>query len=420
VPKLKAHVLLSALVISIIISIIISSLLLLHYHSNLQWTKFKMKERLQRNLQSATNIVIADTVNFNDDGEERLDLFGDRDDSVSIIKESWGVFNVAKIKSFYQNQSLHKNFFFGTELNDKLNACLYLVDHKRPVQISGSTNLVGNAYLPSGGIKTAYIDGKGYNGKELISAGTILRSDTTFPTVNKILINKLYEIFKITRNNDFQNSNAKVLADSIYNSFENDVQYYFVSSSNQLTAKNIHGKVILFSDSLIKIKAGTTIEDAIIIAPEILIEDSFEGSVQLIANKVIKIGKHCKLKYPSSILLLKDSVNTYQGQIEIADSTAISGILFANAINNDLYKNIVELKKGSVFEGVVYVHGYLQPAGAIYGTVVTDYFLYKSIITTYENSLVDVVIDRSQLSKYFIVSTLIKAPGKLKIIKWLK
>jgi len=83
-------------------------------------------------------------------------------------------------------------------------------------------------------------------------------------------------------------------------------------------------------------------------------------------------------------------------------------------------KNLVEIKKGTLFEGTVFVDGYLQMQGMVYGNVLTDYFLYKSAVATYENSLVDVVIDRTKLSPYFVSSTLLKKPGKLNIIKWLR
>jgi cytoskeletal protein CcmA (bactofilin family) len=419
-PKLKAHVLLSALVISIIVSIIISSVLLLHYNNNLQWIRYKNNDRLQRNLQSAVNIVIADTINFNTATEERFDLFGDIDDSVSIAKELWGAFNLAKVKSVYKTKTLRKNFFYGPVLNDTLGSCLYIVDHHRPIQISGSTKLIGDAFIPGGSIKTTSIDGKEFEGKVTV-LGNIFKSDTSFPSANNYRIDELYKIFKKTYDKDFKRLNLKATEDSISNSFDNDALYYYISgNSNVVAQKRIQGKIILFSDSAITIKGNTKIEDAIIMAPEINIEDNFTGSVQLVANRIIKVGKHCKLNYPSSILLLKDSVNNYQGLIEIADSSSISGFIFANAAKKDFYKNTVELKKGSLFEGVICVHGYLQTKGVIYGTLITDYFLYKSIISTYENTLVDVVADRTKLSPYFIGSAVIKNPGKLKVIKWLR
>ncbi|MBS1509229.1 MAG: hypothetical protein JST86_00195 [Bacteroidetes bacterium] len=385
----------------------------------MQWIKYKASERLEQNLQSATNLVIGDTLHFNGEDSLQFDLFEEGNDSVSIKKELWGIFNVVEITSHDRNKRSHKNFFYGTELNDTLNACLFLVDHHRPLQISGSTRLTGNAYIPGANIKPGYIDGKGYDGKELVG-GNILKSDTIFPSENKHMLAKLYDVFKITHNKDFQKANEKPLEDSIYNSFENDIQYYYINRLNPFISKSIKGKAVLFSDSVIHISRNTAIEDAIIIAPEIDVDDHFEGSAQLIASRIIKIGKHCTLNYPSAVILLKDSASKTQGTIDVGDSTTISGFLFANAFKKDQFKNIVTLQKGSVFEGIVYVHGFLQPAGDIHGTVITDYFLYRSVIATYENSLVDAVIDRTKLSPYFIGTTLVKMPGKLKVIKWLK
>lgn len=417
--KLNAHTLLSAIVISIIISIIIGSLLLLHYNNNIQWTKFKANERLQRNLQSSINLVTGDSIGYNVTAQEYLDLFGNNEDSVIITKEYWGVFNLASIKSFQKNQSVSKQFLFGTALSDTLSACLFLVDHQRPLQVSGKTRLVGDAYLSRGGIKAVSIDGKQYEGKDLVY-GEVLKSDTSFPVVNEYLINLLYNNLKMTLDKTFQKEHANRIQDSVYNSFKNETQYFFINEANQISFQKIKGKVVLFSDSLIEIKAGAKLEDVIIMAPEINIADNFEGTVQLVANKVIALGRHCVLKYPSSLILLKDSVNNYQGKIEVGENSSVSGLLFANAAPADKYKNLVDFKKGASLEGTVFVHGFLQMEGKVYGTVLTDFFLYKSVVATYENSLVDAVIDRTKLSPYFISSTLIKIPGKLNIIKWLK
>ncbi len=417
--KLKAHSLLSAIVISIIISIIIGSMLLLHYHNNIEWAKFKSSERLQRNMQSSINLVTGDSTGYNVIGEEQLDLFGNNEDSVLITKAYWGIFNLASVKSFQKNKSISKQFFYGIELSDTLSACLFLVDHQRPLQISGKTRLAGDAYLPKGGIKAAGIDGKQYEGKDLVY-GQVLKSDTAFPAVNDYLVKLLYNNFEITRNKSFQNEHANKIQDSACNSFENEIQYFFINKENQLSIQKIKGKLVLFSDSLIEIKAGVKLEDVIIMAPEIYVADNFEGTVQLIASKIITLGKHCILKYPSSVILLKDSLNNYQGEIEIGENSFVSGLLFANATRTDKNKNSVALKKGASFEGTVFVHGFLQMEGMVYGTVLTDYFLYKSVVATYENSLVDAVIDRTKLHPDFISSTLIKIPGKLNIIKWLK
>lgn len=417
--KLKAHTLLSALVISIVISIIISSLLLLHYYGNIHYSKTKASERIQRNLQSSINIVLADSTGYNTCGKEDLDLFGETVDSVFITKDYWGIYNFAAVKSASKNQDLSRCFLYGTEFKDTLSSCLYLVDHQRPLQLSGNTKLLGNVFLPAGGIRPASIDGKQYVNSQLVY-GNILKSDTNFPRINKELVSTLYKNLNITKDKNFQDKHQGKIADSVLNSFENETQYFFISNKNPLLTQKIHGRVVLFSDSLIEINKDVKLEDVIVMAPEIRVLNGFRGTVQLIANRSISIGKNSVLQYPSSVILLKDSVNNYQALVDIGDSSFVSGLLFTNAVRKDSYKNIVRIGKGSVMEGAVYVCGYLNMAGIVYGTVLTDFFLYSSVVATYENSLVDVVIDRNQLSAYYLSSTLIKIPGKLKVMKWLK
>jgi hypothetical protein len=414
---LKAHALLSALIISLIISIILSSLLLLHYQSQKQWIKYEKSERLQRNLQSATNIVLGDTSGTDINGEEVIDLFGKFIDSISIKKNYWGAYNFTLLKSFSANNSVSKLFFYGTELLDTLSACLYLVDHQTSLQITGSTKLKGDVYLPKAGIKSSYIDGKGYEDNRLYY-GNNLKSDTFFSFTNKVMVENMYSLLQKSRDKIFLQSNTNLIPDSIINSFENESQVFTINQQGVLNGNYIKGNVILISDSMIQINSSNHLEDVIVIAPEIIISDDFNGSVQLISDKIITIGKRCNLNYPSSIILLKDTINNYQGKIEIGDSSRISGILFANASSQDILKNIVILRKGTFFQGCIFVNGYVQPEGQIFGSVITDFFLYKSSSATYINLLANAVIDRTKLSVNFVISTLLKKPGKLKIIKW--
>ena len=415
--RLNAHALLSALIVSLVVIIILSSLLLLHYQSQWQWVKYEKNERLQRNLKSATNILLGDTANTNISSEELLDLFGQSTDSVRIEKYYWGAYNFASVKSFSDKRSVSKFFFYGTELNDTLSGCIYLVDHQRPLQITGNTKLIGDVYLPKAGIKPTYFDGKGYNADRLYF-GDNFKSDTLTTFTDQKIVGHVYSLFKKCDDKLFLQLVSHHIPDSVINSFENEPQIYVVNKPGILNGNYLKGKIILVSDSLVRISSNTHLEDVVVIAPEIILADDFNGVVQLIASKTINIGKRCRLNYPSSILLLKDSINNYQGIVNIGDSSHVTGLLFANASPLDFYKNSIVLNNGTIFKGVVFVHGYVQPKGQIYGTVITDFFLYKSMSAIYENSLSDAVIDRTKLSVDFVISTLIKKPGRLKIMKW--
>lgn len=380
--------------------------------------RYETNTRLQRNFQSAINLVISDSVKFNNTDSMSLDLFSDEKDSVFIKKEYWGVFNLAMVKAYSKGRSITKRFLYGSELRDTLNACLYLADHQRPLQISGSTTLNGNVFLPKSGIKAGVIDGKSYEGKELVK-GIIFKSDTSLTSLNQSLLMHAYELLQLCLDKNFRNSHSIALDDTLVHSFENPTRYCFINTVNKLRSRKIKGRVILMSDSLIQIRADVQLEDAIVVAPEIYVDPGFSGSVQLIAGKKITIGKNCTLRYPSAVILLKDAADNHQGLIEVSDSSLITGLIFAHSAESDRFKNQVHLNKGSKIEGVVYVHGFLQTAGSVYGTVLADFFTHKSILATYENCLVDVIIDRSKLSSHFVSPTLVKMPGRLNIVKWL-
>lgn len=412
-----AHALLSALLISVIISIIISAALLLRYLNNENWLRYQRNQRVERNIQSAINLVLADTTTFNIQRREDIDLFGEGQDSIQITRELWGVFNLATVKSFQGTKVATKSFVFGKEMKDTLNSCLYLTDHQRPLQISGNTTLSGDAFLPKAGIRSVNIEGNQYPKNEPVS-GKIFKSDTGIIPVNFAMLEHLREMLDLKKTNQVGNDFTANFPDSICNSFKNDITYLFVKQKQDLEGKQIKGKVILLADSLIEVPFDAILDNVIIVAPEIVIDSGFAGSVQLLASKEIRIGRKCRLEYPSAAILIKRPDYEIQGKINVEEGAMLSGLIFAFSDNSDPRKNFISLSKSSIINGLVYVNGSLFPSGVVFGTVICDYLMYKSPVATYENSLINAIIDRQRLSPDFIIPALVKGSGRKNIMKW--
>src|SRR5690606_35636940 len=118
--------------------------------------------------------------------EQRMDLYGEGADSISLQQEKWGLFTLAAIKSFKNQDTLRKAFLIGRETHqDK--TVLYLADEDRPLSVSGSARITGETLLPKAGIRQAYVEGRPYSGKELVY-GTIKDSDRKLPSLNEEIL----------------------------------------------------------------------------------------------------------------------------------------------------------------------------------------------------------------------------------------
>ncbi|MNT07780.1 hypothetical protein D3C72_1424970 [compost metagenome] len=81
---------------------------------------------------------------------------------------------------------------------------------------------------------------------------------------------------------------------------------------------------------------------------------------------------------------------------------------------------MIELKKNASVEGILYSNGFLHLLGNVFGTVYCNRFVLKTPVTYYENHMLDVQIDQSRLSPYFVSSSLFGEKNQKKVIKWLR
>lgn len=205
----KASALYLVVVISLIIAIISGSLLTIAFYYRLELKKKERLDRLLVNMDSGTSIVLSkDFFDYNKDTV--LDIFAEQTDSVILRKEYWGVYDLGVVKAFELRDTLKRSFLIANVFDDP-NA-VYLADEDRPLSVSGKTQLIGDGQLPKSGLKAAYVDGKAYEGKNVIS-GKITESARVLPTLNKGMLNRIYQRFNLDQ------MFRPLAKDSIINSF---------------------------------------------------------------------------------------------------------------------------------------------------------------------------------------------------------
>jgi hypothetical protein len=412
----SANSLLITIVISLIIGIICSLLLLLEYNNFQIRSNVNIDNKLERNLQSAINVAIADTSIITNEQDAIIDLFNNGNDTALIKKDNWGLYTFASLQVIANGKIKTKRFFLGQEMKDNyMDQCLYLAEHKEYLSLVGNTVLEGNAYLPSAGLRSSIINQRGYSFTQLIKGQVKLSADS-LPPIDQQLIQHLSTISKIVTPTQKTQS---VIPDSLQQSFSDSTIRIYQPGAITLSSCNFKGHILIVSDSSIEVGANAVLNNVLLSAPVIKFDNGFSGIVQAIATDSIVVNNNCRFSYPSSLIILKTTSLT-QPTITLGQNCIFEGILLTYCANNDLHKTLININKNTVVKGVVYSSGYLNLNGIIYGSVLSNYFLYSSSSSVYTNYLVDAEISRDSLSPYFIMPHIFKTTMPNKIAQWIQ
>lgn len=418
--KFEGHALISAIVISLIIGLIMTSLLLVNIYTQGNWVKLRRDESLKFNLESATEVILNDTSNRISAAGSRFDLFDDGHDSVFIQKDQWGIYSLGIVKSYQDEQVLSRAFIYGSKPEDSIWGAVYLVDHRRPFQVTGNVSLIGNLYCPGGQISKSVIEGRAFTGR-IANERSIRKSDTLLPEINSSLVRYLKGLTAFNPVAVANNRNQWPLAgDSIVNSFFEDSKVYVTHDFSRLVAVKAAGRVIFISTKGIFVDRNCRLDNVLVIAPEIEIEGGFSGCAQFVSTKKLKIGQECKLLYPSAAILLKDSLYRDRVELILDKGAKMYGALVAIAQVQDAFKSLCEIRPQAYIEGVVYVQGYTKMEGQVTGSLFTDFILHKTSFATYENTMGEGTIDKLSLGSGFGIASIFKTSDKPIIVKWVK
>lgn len=417
---LKASALYIVIIIALVIGVLCSSLIVSAYYYKLQYQKKFRYDRLQNNLSSGINILLG--TNTSDyKNEKAFTLFSQEDDSVSLKKMPWGVFDIGLCKAFIQSDTLYKAFSIANAVDSSKWCAVYLIDEDRPLSVSGKTMIRGSAFIPKAGVKEAYVDGKSYQGDKRIIIGTRHDSERTLPALQTDRLNLLEQLGTQSLLND----TILPHKDSISISFFAPTKIInFKKKVQTISNIKLTGNLILLSDTAMTIDNTTNLENVLIFAKTVTIKKGFHGTCQIFARDSIGVEPGCTFDYPSCLGIIRTKTSKgSQGRIALGENTNLTGAIFTYEKEKSQLQTIIDVGKHVKIYGQVYVQGLVKfnEGSEIYGSVFTNRFLYQSTYTTYENYLINVKLDVKGLSRYYLTSSLFPvASKKQKTLQWLQ
>ncbi|MEO7215183.1 hypothetical protein [Mucilaginibacter sp.] len=416
---IKASALYIVIIIALVIAVLCSALVATAYFYREEYQKKFRYDRLQNNLTSGINYLLAGSEGSTQN--KTFSLFNNPEDSVTITRRQWGVYEMATCQAFIQHDTLFKTFSIANSIDSAKWAALYLIDEDRPLSVSGKTSISGNVYIPKAGIRTAYVDNKAYEGDKDFVKGHQYNSEKSLPPLNPSQIDELLSHFT-----DSTGRATAFRGDSVYNSFLNPTRVINLPKKAAAIADiKINGNIILYADTTLTIDSTATLNNTMVFARAIVIKSGFKGNCQLFATDSIRIEPRCHLEYPSAIGIIrtKNEKVATPPKLFVGNASQISGVIFSYDKEKSEVPIIISLDKNVIVYGQVYSQGTLslKDGVKIYGSVSANRFLYQNSYSAYENYLINLEINSRKVSPHYLSGSLFPAASKTKkVLQWIE
>ncbi len=414
--KVKGGTLIYVLALMLIIGVMSSALISKAYLKNMEMQGYSNMNRTHLNAMSGLRLIMADK-EIAADTPLRMDLYDIGSDSVLLERKHWGAFEIGVCKAFTRDKSVTKIAALGFAPGEDQTA-LMITENDRPLSVCGDTRLRGKCFLPRLGTRPAYIEGKSFSGRKPVE-GLIIQAPKQIPAADKELMHAIGE--RLEGKGHEQDSLLDELPEELKASFSAKTIYYKTSSGLVLSDKHLKGNIIIYSSVKIRVRNTCELNDVVLYAPKIEIDSGFVGSIQVFASDSLIIGKNCKLEYPSVLGLVRTEDSPLYPVLRVSPESEIAGSVFAWE-EKTFYNRLVKLciDKKALVQGEVYSSGQADVKGTIEGRLICNSIVLVTPSSVYDNHLLDAVIDRTKLSKYYAGVNVMNENRNNTIIKWLK
>ncbi|NRR91368.1 hypothetical protein HSX10_07310 [Winogradskyella undariae] len=405
--KLKAGALQITLFIAVIIALLLTAFVLLvqaHKQFGIQ-TDFIIET--SKNSNKGISYSLKNHIPLND--TTYIDLKDEDYKRLKVHREFWGIFEKITVVSEIKNYNLKKTVLIGGRQPEDNRVALFAQDNNRPLVLVGNTKIKGVAYLPERGVKSGNISGQSYDGSQLIYGQT--KPSSKLPNLFNETITQINtienEILKIEQEDFLILSDGKTYK----NSFLRPEQMVYSNSEIRLNRVRLIGNIIVQSKTKIVVESSSVLNDIVLIAPEIEVENYVKGNFQAIASESLVIGENVDLSYPSA-LVLNEKMNEQEKlmssgfnnkNLVINTNSNISGIvLYLGMPKTNNYNVQLELKENTVVIGEVYCNQNLELRGQVLGTVFANNFIVKQSGSIYQSHIYNGTINVDKLPQQYI------------------
>lgn len=409
--NLKGGALYIAMMVGIIIGILLTMFILLARYNNYNVTAFAQNSQLQYNLKSA--FQIARSSYFTPEKNDRWIKNSFNDDSIKVKRTYWGAYLLVTAQTKNRHYAISQSALFGSPMSK--DSGLVVSDNSRPVGLSGSVIFKANCYLPSGGIKPAFIEGQSYMGGTQ-NAAFIKKASLQIQVIDEAFKSAIYD----------QQKNLLSNTDSLVGLGVNTMERSFSRSTavmeqqgNKMIHYQLKGNIKIICDNELVIDSSCHFSDVLVIAQKVRFKQGFKGSVHVIASDSIIAEKQTVFEYPSSFVLAPGNEKENKLRcIQMSEDSQFNGGMIAfSELDNADSKVFIKLDAKGEVNGFIYSSDYLHSEGKINANVICDKLMLKTPSAVYENHLLACEIDPGKYSHLLSIPNIFNKEQSLMLCK---
>lgn len=306
---------------------------------------------------------------------------------------AWGLYKILPSWSVSKGDSSFQAAILGAEY-ERNAPILTLNKSTFPLKISGKTYLKGSLILPTEIIEKKF--NKVSPTHLELNIDSIQVCPETPPTL---------PVFNIPV---FEHSTPNSLDQDIhFNSFRSNTKTLQIDH-DFLLSDSLVGNIIIKSKSTITISKNAFLENVIIDAPKVKIQEGFTGCLQIKTNNLI-LNQNITLLYPSAIVLKLDATSS----IYVPDSFSLNGAFIIRAQQGS------EIQLNGSMNGLIQSNQPIKISGQYSGQIICPSIIYQDHFSVNTNLLANTALSdfmqRNSLPFPF------KAENQnLKFIKWIE
>ena len=412
---LRGGVLYFTLFVMLISTVFISLILVRQVVFQDTFTTWSKSEEIELNLKSAFLLYKQNPEMLFLEDSVSLNLFGDSSSIVRLSIESWGIYDIVSASAGRQEFTIQRSGLFGEVITGN-DPALYISDRGLNLSLSGQTKITGTVYSPSGIIRKGSVEGQPFIYDE-VTEGVIKASDMTLPQLGSIVAKKIEELFDEI-NPEISLSQIES-ADNllIENTFKNTEITYYDEPDAFISNLTFKGRIIICAPGSIIVDNTSSLEDVVLIARKIIIDEGFSGSFQAFALDSIIVGSNVSLNYPTTLCISAVDNYAYSSRtvISIGANTLINGCIILNSLSD---KSRLVVNENSTITGQIYCNGDVDLKGKIYGSLFCNYFSFATGSSTYINHLLNTEIGINKLPDGFCGFLVGEKPSTRGLIRW--
>ncbi len=388
--RLKAVTLPMVLVISVLIILVVLFVYSLWEMNFFHYSSYHYKKQQQENLNSGIVLYCNDSTflrNHNEEKDYRL-YEADSTSIINFLTKQWGFYEVVSVSS--HNGSFSSTRLLGKKQECNHRAALWLCDRNRALSLSGETELRGKIFIPLNGINYTEIDGEYYGGEE-IPYSLLAIADAELPPIDSNCLSFPENL-----------KGSRCIAVDLPATTNTYYGFQMPTSFFKLTENKddilLRGNAVLFAEEL-KISASSKINEVIICARKVTIEEGFTGSIQIFCSDTVLIYENVTLQYPSGIFVDAEIDRPY---VSLSENSEINGyVIIKGKIRDEglLFPAYRQSEK-SLLRGLLYVDGTTNIRGEISGAVYLKDCFFTSNQNVYAGALYNTRILRNDNIAY--------------------